>query len=179
MARTRSEETRQRILHAALRRALAGIDGKLTVDAITAEAGVGKQTIYRWWRSRAEVVLEALREYAAAIPLADTGDLEADLRCFLRATFRHAGGKDGATPVLRWLMAEAQLDPEFLPQFRAFIEERREVLHGLLRRHAAEHADVATDMIFGAMWYRMLIRHGKLDAAFADELAFVVARQLA
>ncbi len=178
MARTRSEDARQRILDAALRRARAEGYGKLTIDAIAAEAGVGKQTVYRWWRSRAEVVLEALRENARTIPWDEKGNLEADLRAFLRATFRYASGKESTAPVLRGLMAEAQLDPAFLPHFRVFIEERRQILRQLLLRYASKASEVTVDMIFGAMWYRMLVGHGKLDVRFADTLALLAARQV-
>ncbi|MEU6139101.1 TetR/AcrR family transcriptional regulator [Streptomyces sp. NPDC047081] len=91
----RSEKSRRAIYDAAL--ALVGEVGypKTTVEGIAARAGVGKQTIYRWWASKADVLLEAfldLSERAArdagqvpyAIP--DTGDLAADLKAVLRMT---------------------------------------------------------------------------------------------
>jgi AcrR family transcriptional regulator len=181
MGRTRNEDARQRILDAALAGARSSGYGDLTIEAIAAEAGVGKQTVYRWWRSRAEVTLEALRERARSIPVEETGRLEGDLRAFLRATFRHATGKSNTIPVLRGLMAEAQLDAAFLPLFRDFIAERRAALGGILRRHISKESDIeiGVDMVFGAMWYRMLVGHAKIDATFADELARLAARQLA
>ncbi|MER6027909.1 TetR/AcrR family transcriptional regulator [Streptomyces sp. NPDC001851] len=91
----RSEKSRRAIYDAAL--ALVGEVGypKTTVEGIAARAGVGKQTIYRWWPSKAAVLLEAfldLSRQAAqeagqepyAIP--DTGDLAADLKAVLRIT---------------------------------------------------------------------------------------------
>jgi len=180
MGRTRNEDARQRILDAALAGAQESGYGGLTIEAIAAGAGVGKQTVYRWWRSRAEVALEALRERARSIPVEETGHLEGDLRRFLRATFRRASGKDNAVPILRGLMAEAQLDPAFLPSFRDFIGERRSALGEIMRRHVSQDADIeiCVDMVFGAMWYRMLVGHARIDAAFADELARLAARQL-
>jgi AcrR family transcriptional regulator len=92
----RSEKSRRAIYDAAL--ALIGEVGypKTTIEGIAARAGVGKQTIYRWWSSKAEVLMEAFldlseqasrdagAEYEFAIP--DTGDLAADLKAVLRLT---------------------------------------------------------------------------------------------
>ncbi|GGU77820.1 TetR family transcriptional regulator [Streptomyces filipinensis] len=94
-ATRRSEKSRRAIYAAAL--SLVGEVGypRTTVEGIAARAGVGKQTIYRWWPSKADVLLEAfldLSRQAAqeagqepyAIP--DTGDLAADLKAVLRLT---------------------------------------------------------------------------------------------
>ncbi|WP_234293539.1 TetR/AcrR family transcriptional regulator, partial [Nocardia jinanensis] len=60
---------------------------KLTVEAIAARAGVGKQTIYRWWPSKGAVVFEAMLESDTGpegLALPDTGDIATDLRALLR-----------------------------------------------------------------------------------------------
>ncbi|ANS64828.1 TetR-family transcriptional regulator [Streptomyces lincolnensis] len=95
-ASRRSEKSRRAIYDAAL--ALVGEVGypRTTIEGIAARAGVGKQTIYRWWSSKADVLLEAFLdlseqasrdagpEYEFAIP--DTGDLATDLKAVLRLT---------------------------------------------------------------------------------------------
>ncbi|MFF4499483.1 TetR/AcrR family transcriptional regulator [Streptomyces sp. NPDC001401] len=94
-ATRRSERSRRAIYDAAL--ALVGEVGypRTTIEGIAARAGVGKQTIYRWWGSKADVLLEAFLDLSAqaareagqepyAIP--DTGDLAADLKAVLRVT---------------------------------------------------------------------------------------------
>ncbi|MEV5317447.1 TetR/AcrR family transcriptional regulator [Streptomyces sp. NPDC052687] len=96
-ATRRSEKSRRAIYDAAL--ALVGEVGypKTTIEGIAARAGVGKQTIYRWWSSKADVLMEAFldlaeqaNEQAGGKPgdraLPDTGDLAADLKLVLRAT---------------------------------------------------------------------------------------------
>jgi AcrR family transcriptional regulator len=57
-----------------------GFDG-LSIEAVAARAGVGKQTIYRWWPSRPALVADVLLEDADKIlkPVAHTDDLMADL----------------------------------------------------------------------------------------------------
>lgn len=95
-ASRRSERSRRAIFDAAL--ALVSEAGytKTTIEGIAARAGVGKQTIYRWWPSKAAVLLDAFLDLAAQAnealggdaesEIPDTGDLAADLKYVLRAT---------------------------------------------------------------------------------------------
>ncbi|NQX28094.1 TetR/AcrR family transcriptional regulator C-terminal ligand-binding domain-containing protein [Microbacteriaceae bacterium VKM Ac-2854] len=89
IGRPRSESTRRAILEST--RDLIGEAGypRLTIDAIAARAGAGRQTVYRWWPSKALIVADAVIEGYLAIPapgIADTGDLRADLRTWISAT---------------------------------------------------------------------------------------------
>ena len=62
---------------------------KLTIQGIARAAGVGKQTIYRWWSSKGSLLFDAFLAFAGdgeAAALPDTGDLAADLKLVLRAT---------------------------------------------------------------------------------------------
>ena len=112
--RVRNEQARRDILDAAL--ALARHDlGGTTVDSIAVRAGVGKQTIYRWWPSKWAVILDALLCHAEreVVTDADTRPLAERLAAFLVASFRLLTGPDGNGPLLRALMAHAQMDPGF------------------------------------------------------------------
>src|SRR5690625_7665932 len=87
-ASRRSDRARRAIL-AATRDLVADVGyTRLTIEGIAAAAGVGKQTIYRWWRSKAAVlfdaILEANSQEEGSVVLANTGDLESDLRLVLR-----------------------------------------------------------------------------------------------
>lgn len=86
--RPRSEEAHQAVLDAVAR--LLDDYGhsyeELTVERIAAEAGVGKQTIYRWWKNKAAVVLESLMTGRLKLSferVPNTGDLRADLTAWL------------------------------------------------------------------------------------------------
>ncbi len=154
----------------------------ITIEKIAAKAGVGKQTIYRWWPSRAAVVLEASVQAAAdAAPYPDTGSLLTDLRAFLTASFVSLDGPTG--PVLRGLVAEAQLDEEFRQQFvESFIRPRRAGLIEILRRGAGRgelsadvNPELLADMIYGAKWNRLLFGHASLDARMASQMVKLVS----
>lgn len=183
--RPRSEASRRAILSTALR--LARRDGyeSLTMDRIAAEAGVGKQTIYRWWRSKAEVTLDALRDLAdEQIESVDTGRMDGDVEELLAQTFATSRTHPGLDRVLCALMGEAQRDPAFAALFREqLIEPRRKVLQAVLERaqqrgELPRSADLALllDVVFGTMWYRMLTGIGPVDDRLARDLAQLVAR---
>jgi AcrR family transcriptional regulator len=178
--RRRSDASRRAILQAALDLLREDGYGRLTTDAIADRAGVGKQTIYRWWSSKGEVVLEAMQEVARAVAAPETGALESDVRAFFASTFRLLHGERTA-PILRGLMAEAQLDPDFGARFAAFIGTRRAALFQVLARHAQARPaaiEAMVDMLFGAFWYRLLLGHAPLDPAFARTLGALAERGL-
>lgn len=160
----RSEQSRLAILAAAFE--LTRDEGyrNLTVEGIAARAGVGKQTVYRWWESKADVLLEAGALKADLyVSVVDRGAWRADLEQFLRDSFRllHL---PGLAPLLASLMAEAQLDPGFARRFReGFLLRRRAALSELIDR-AAERGDAPSGIpaativatVFGTIWYRLL-----------------------
>ena len=84
----RSEAARQAILQASADLlAERGYD-HLTIEGIAASAGVGKQTIYRWWPSKSAIIAEALLEgriLKHRLDIPDTGDIRRDLTEWLRA----------------------------------------------------------------------------------------------
>jgi AcrR family transcriptional regulator len=175
--RPRSEVSHEAILDAVLSLLEAEGYGALTIEGVARHAGVGKQTIYRWWKCKAELVLEAYANHAASkIPVPDRGSLRADLEAFLGAGFKRLTDISG--PVMRGLMADAVHDEEFRTVLlSAFIAKRADALKQIFERAmargevaAATDLDFACELIFGPMWYRLLLQHGKLDARFARQL---------
>ncbi|OBA84089.1 TetR family transcriptional regulator [Mycobacterium sp. 1164966.3] len=79
--RRRSEKSRMAIVTATRELLLErGFDG-LSIEAVAARAGVGKQTIYRWWPSRPALVADVMLEDADKIlaSVRHTDDLAGDL----------------------------------------------------------------------------------------------------
>ncbi|MFF2617808.1 TetR/AcrR family transcriptional regulator [Kitasatospora sp. NPDC058046] len=176
--RRRNEAAHRAILDAALR-LLAESDGTpVTIDAIARAAGVGKQTVYRWWPSKGAVLLDALTDRADQdVSGPDTGDLRADLRAFVSTTFE-AAQRDTTAPALRTVAREAARDPHLADLMRSFTATRRTALRELLTRgrergelSADADPDLIADQVYGVFWYRFLLGHGPLDAGTAERLA--------
>ena len=111
-----SETSRRAILTAAFDLLQEIGYAKLSIEGIAARAGVGKQTIYRWWPSKGAVIFDAflmLSEATEGGPptLPDTGDLAADLTVVLRATVEEMNDPRYEQP-MRALATEIALDPE-------------------------------------------------------------------
>ena len=184
VGRPRSETSRESILRAALELARSEGLRKLTIEETARRAGVGKQTIYRWWKSRGDLILEALREFSVAeIPRPDEGTLEADLGAFFAATFERGARIRGLTNLLRALISEAQLDEDFGRRFSdQLIKARRAALRDVLMKgrsrgemSARADSEFLIDIGFGVMWYRLLTRVGPVDDELARTLAHAVA----
>jgi AcrR family transcriptional regulator len=184
--RTRDEDARQRILDAAFR--LVGEEGpaKVRIDAIAEAAGVGKQTIYRWWPTKTAVVMDALvQQTMAETPFPDTGDTRADLRTHMQAVIRLFRSPTGS--VIREVVAEAQADPSVAEEFRArFWQPRRDLSTACLKAGIARGQvredlplETALDAIYGVLWVRLLIGHRKLDRLVLDQILDVVWRGIA
>ncbi|WP_371516414.1 TetR/AcrR family transcriptional regulator [Kitasatospora sp. NBC_01300] len=175
--RRRNEAAHQAILDAALQ-LLAESDGTpVTIDAIARTAGVGKQTVYRWWPSKGAVLLDALTDRADQdVPGPDTGTLRTDLHAFIATTF-DGSQRDTTAPALRTLVREAARDPHLADLMQTFTATRRTALRDLLARgrERGELADdtdldLIVDQVYGVFWYRFLLGHAPLDATVADRL---------
>lgn len=158
------------------------------MEGIAARAGVGKQTIYRWWPSKGAVVFDALlhesrSDQDAGIP--DTGKLGADLQALLRAT-----AKELAEPrrdaLFRALLADVQANEALANELMTrLLLPQHNAMRGRLKRArkakqlaAGVDLDVAVEIVFGPMLRRWLLRTGPLDNAFADSVAALAANAL-
>src|SRR5439155_4247349 len=110
LASRRSDRSRLAIVDAALALCREHGYARVSIEAIAARAGVGKQTIYRWWPSKGAVVLEAFERVAAEIPVPDTGDVASDMRPFLTDVVRLCADNTYG-PHLGARIGEPQHDP--------------------------------------------------------------------
>jgi AcrR family transcriptional regulator len=180
--RPRSEKTRTAIVCAARDLLADGGMGAATMEAIAARAGCSKATIYKWWPSRAAVLLEGLFDLTrATIEVPEGATTEEALRGQLAATL--AIFREGATgPLVRTLVGEAVSDPAVADALRdQWIGPRREVCLRILREavdrgelRADTDLEAASDQLFGPLYHRLNFGHAPLD----DDLPAVLVGQL-
>ena len=139
-----------------------GIEG-LTVDGVAARAGVGKATIYRHWRSRAELVMDAMASLPVSGPPPPTGDLREDL-CAAFADLGEALADPLSSRLIAALVDAAERDPELAELHAAKAVARRAPARALIGDAVARgdlpgatDVDVAVDMIAGPLFYRRLV----------------------
>src|SRR5471032_1587358 len=114
--RPRSEASREAILDAAYWQTVERGYSHVTAESIATAAGAGKQTLYRWWPSKAAVILAAFAQKGRArIDRPQEAAIRSgDLQGFLRSLFAAIAA---TAPALRHLMADAQTDPQLLTSF--------------------------------------------------------------
>lgn len=175
--RPRSQSARHAIL-AATARLLQRVSLKnLAIESIAREAGVGKATIYRWWPNKAAIVIDAFFqevEQRTAFERAPTAS-EAIRHQVVRMVHTIAGptGRIAAQ-----IIAEGQSDRRVLEHFRAvFLWQRRAaateiVKAGIANGEFREDLDIelAIDLIYGPIWYRLMVAHQPLDDELAERL---------
>ncbi|MGC4958331.1 TetR/AcrR family transcriptional regulator [Actinomadura citrea] len=185
----RSERSRKAVLAAA--RELVSELGyaKVTIEAIAARAGVGKQTIYRWWPSKGAVIFDsflALSEGEEGVRLPDTGDIEADLRTVMRATVAEFADPAFEAP-LRALNTQIIDDPDLAALYREKLagpldQAKKERLRSAQRAgqlRADADLDLVLEVLYAPLYQRWLHRSGPLIPEYADALVDVTLRAFA
>ncbi len=184
-ATRRSERSRQAILTAALDLVEEAGYARTSIEGIAARAGVGKQTIYRWWPSKGAVLLDALLVPSEGDeglePLPDTGDLAADLKLVLRATVEELRNPRYDAP-MRALATEILHDPALHVQWSERINGPLTEIREERLRSAQAAGDLpadldlalAIDLIWGPLFHRWLQGSGPLTPEFADAVVDAV-----
>lgn len=162
--RYRNEQSHRAILQAALRLSRERGFVRTSMDAIAKEAGVGKQTIYRWWPSKAAVVVEAIDSVAQntdAFP--DTGDIGADLRTQMHTVATLLGS--AAIAPYREVIGAAQSDPTAAKAVLDTLVEPRVASCRERLKKAQRDGEIRPDidpddiieLIYAPLYYRLLL----------------------
>jgi AcrR family transcriptional regulator len=149
------------------------------MDAIAARAGVGKNTIYRRWRSKEELIVDALSELTAE----HHGPADGDVRTLLLEHVRdleRVFGDPLLGRLLPGLLGELQSNPEFAAAWSdRVVRPRRQAIVALLRR-ALERGELRrgtdpepiADLLVGPTLLRHVFPFGlpEVPARYAEEL---------
>ena len=149
----------------------------LTMDAIAKRANVGKPTLYKWWPSKAALIMAMFHERLvrhSEAPVAATA--EEVIRTKMRRLIKALNGLFGK--VVADLIAEGQGDPAILQEFyERHISLRRasavaDIERGKLASEfsADTNAELLVDAIFGPVYYRLLLRSAPLTEKYGNDL---------
>jgi len=179
--RPRSEHARSAILGSTLRLLeQTGFDG-LSIEAIAADASVGKATVYRWWPNKGALVADAFESGSAKqLRFPDTGSVREDLREQMSQWARILRGRRGR--IVAAIIAAGQSDKELIEAFRErFVRPRRldacEILRRGIRRGELPRdadLDLILDSLYGAVYMRFLIWQKGLTEDFVREVVDLI-----
>jgi len=176
--RPRDEDVRLRLLAAAARLMEESASANVSVEAIAALAGAGKATIYRWWPTKAALLIEAFRiAVASELNYKSSGSLESDVSQWLLQFTNMLSGPRGR--IFSAFVAEGQSDPEIASAFREFwIKPRRAEAKEALHRHCATgelaediDLDLVVEILYAPLYYRLLTGWGPLTPDYVESLA--------
>lgn len=179
--RTRSDASRVAILNAALKLLKTNTLQQITIEAIAREAEVGKATIYRWWPSKASVVIDAfMQNHIVQTPMPSGLSGREALTQHMHLLVEQYRGWPGT--LVAQILAEGQADPQVLKEFQErFFRGRRAVVRGVLEegRRRGEFRtdmdiDLQADILYAPIYFRLMMQHQPLDKAFAGVLSDIV-----
>jgi AcrR family transcriptional regulator len=148
-----------------------------TIEAISARSGVAKSSIYRRWPNRTALFVDLMgRLTETELPAPVGRDPLRGLQLELRTAGVNADRVPGRLMVS--LLGEAQHDPEVRAALlQRVLLPRREVRARAIRRAQASgilrgdlHPNVAVDLLWGPVFYRMLVRHEPVTPGFVTEV---------
>ncbi len=179
--RPRSPETRAKILKAAYEMLNEVGFMDLTIEGVAARSGVGKPTIYRRWKTKAALAMDAFLEAVnPELAFPDTGTAKEDFREQMQKIVRLMNSPRGE--VLASVIGCGQADEELIAAFREnwLIPRRKDAIaifqRGVERAElrADVDAQVAIDALYSPLFYRLLLKHQPLNNKFVNELIELV-----
>ncbi len=179
--RPRSEQARKAILRSTMRLLQQTGFADLSIEAIAAQANVGKATVYRWWPNKGTLVADAfVSSSAKQLRFPDTGSVYSDMSLQMNrwvGLLRSPRGR-----IVAALISGGQTDKELIEAFRErFVRPRRLEAYQILQRGIERgelprnaDLDIILDALYGAIYMRFLIWHEGLSEDFVNEVCRLV-----
>ncbi len=149
----------------------------LTVEAIAAQSGIAKTTIYRRWPNVSAILMDAfLFEVTKDAPILEKSTARESLSASMKLLVAVYDGRRGQT--LRTVIGRAQTDSSLRHAVQErWVEPRRKlaraILQGGINRGELRpdlDADVILDTLYGAIYHRFLLPYNNsaMSAAFVE-----------
>ncbi len=179
IGRPRSEAA---VSHAAIMDAVYGLLQEkpardLTMDAVAKRAGVGKPTLYKWWSSKAAIIMTMFNERFGGIPeVPDSTTAEEALRTRVSHLIAQCNGLFGK--VVADLIAEGQRDFSILKElYESHIRPRRASTLADIKRGIASgeflavtEPELLLDAIVAPLYLRLLLRYPALTEEYGKQV---------
>ncbi|WP_028478504.1 TetR/AcrR family transcriptional regulator [Nocardia sp. CNY236] len=176
--RPRNQRTHQAILRATTKLIEEVGYAATSINAVAARAGVGKDTIYRRWSGKAELVYEAVFTTVDTAPVPDTGRMEADIAALSQALIAEFGAP-AAAAALPGLLADFAADPALRRRVRpVLLASAKARLAEVVDRARSRGeiigsvpVDLVLDMLAGTVFFHVGLLGEPPTPAMAEELA--------
>ena len=148
---------------------------ELSIERIAREAGVSKTTIYRWWPSKTELIIDTfLDNHVARTAIREDLPAIDALREHMVSLAEIYSGHEGC--LIAQLVAECQFQSAAMTAFKErFWYQRRDVVAELIHRAVREGSlrddlrpDELVEMLYAPIYFRLLWHEGELDRATTE-----------
>jgi AcrR family transcriptional regulator len=181
----RNPDSAEAILDAAAALLLEAGYAGFSIEAVARRARAGKPTVYRWWPSKAALLLDVYHRQKRDIDYADTGSLEEDMYRFLKSLFRQ-WRETPAGSVFRSFVAEAQSDETASAALADYARERRAQTGRIVERAVARGEVAAAgvdpalvaDMLSSYAWIHLLTNRLDEDDETIRKAVRIIAKGL-
>ncbi|MFD5714572.1 TetR/AcrR family transcriptional regulator [Streptomyces pharetrae] len=181
--RPRDERSHAAITQAAAELIVESGYAAMSIGAVAARAGVGKDTIYRRWSGKPELVYEAVFTAADTTDLPDTGTLEGDLTTVVQSLIEEFSQPEAAAAI-PGLLADFAADPELRATIRSrFLQPAKERLIEVFDRAgqrgetgAEVPVDLVLDTLAGAVFFHLGIIGEQPGPDLARRLAAMIVK---
>jgi AcrR family transcriptional regulator len=175
--RPRSEQVRQEILKTAYKLLRDKGFNAVGSHEIAQAAGVSSATLYRWWKSKEEILFDACFEHMRPIlTIPETGSGLTRLRRYVLSASEFLVSEDGT--VLARVLTGIHEDQRFRRMFlERYVNQRRQIQRAIIEDSIAlgelqptTDPELLIDMLSGPLFFRWLQGHAPLDKGFAKRI---------
>ena len=175
--RPRSQASRASILNAVWELLKTQTLKDLSIEALARESKVGEATIYRWWSSKESLARDALVEHVIPLtPFPENLSAYEAISMQMASLVNAFSGDYGS--IVAQLIAAGQSEPDVLESYRErFLDERRTAAKAIIEKGIEEgefdpalDLELAVDILYGPIYFRLFVAHLPLDKQFAKGL---------